>query len=276
MSGVAQGGKAAPSTAWERIELVRNKLRPTARDYIPMLFDHFTELHGDRLFGDDPAIICGIGRFNRMPVTVIAQVKGRNLEENKQSNFAMAHPEGYRKALRAMKQAEKFHRPVICLVDTPGAYCGVGAEERGQHEAVARNQMEMMRLKTPIVTIVLGEGGSGGALALAVCDQLAMLQNATYSVISPRGFASILWKDAGREKEAANMVRITAEDLMEFGVCDAIIPEPMGGAHKNPQLTAEAISSYLRKTFANILLKPIDKLTETRYIKFRKIGAFEE
>lgn len=263
-------------SAWERIELVRGKNRPTARDYIPLLFDHFIELHGDRLYGDDAAIVGGVGRFSRMPVTVIAHVKGRDLEENKKTNFAMPHPEGYRKALRLMKQAEKFRRPVICLVDTPGAYCGVEAEERGQHEAVARNQMEMMRLKTPIISIVLGEGGSGGALALAVCDELAMLQNATYSVISPRGFASILWKDAGREKEAANLIRITAEDLCEFGVCDAIIPEPVGGSQKNPQLAAEAISQYLRGALAKLTEKSIDILLETRYIKFRKIGQFTE
>lgn len=263
-------------TTWERIEIVRAKGRPTARDYIPIIFEHFLEMHGDRYYGDDAAIVGGIARFNRMPVTVIAQVKGRNLEENKKTNFAMAHPEGYRKALRLMKQAEKFHRPVICLVDTPGAYCGIGAEERGQHEAIARNQLEMMRLKTPVVTIVLGEGGSGGALGLAVCDRLAMLQNATYSVISPRGFASILWKDAAREKEAANLIRITAEDLMEFGVCEDIIPEPIGGSHKNPTLAAEAISAYLRKIIPTLIEKPIDNLLETRYIKFRKIGVFTE
>lgn len=263
-----------PLSAWEHIEIVRAKGRPTALDYIPMLFDHFMEMHGDRAFGDDPAIIGGIARLNRIPVTVIAHVKGRNLEENKKRNFAMPHPEGYRKAMRLMKQAEKFHRPVICLVDTPGAYCGIEAEERGQHEAIARNQYEMMRLKTPIISIVLGEGGSGGALALAVCDQLAMMQNATYSVISPRGFASILWKDGAREKEAANLIRITAEDLLEFGVCETIIPEPIGGAHKNPQLTAEAISAYLRKTIVNLIEKPIDNLLETRYSKFRKIGEF--
>ena len=264
------------TTAWERIELVREKKRPTARDYIPLIFEHFIEMHGDRLYGDDEAIIGGVGRFDHRPVTVIAHVKGRNLEENKQSNFAMPHPEGYRKALRLMKQAEKFHRPVICLVDTPGAYCGIAAEERGQHEAIARNQMEMMRLKTPIISVVLGEGGSGGALALAVCDELAMLQNATYSVISPRGFASILWKDATREKEAANLIKITAEDLKRFGVCEHIIPEPVGGAHKNPELTAETISAYLKQSLPNFIQKPIDNLLQTRYIKFRKIGVFEE
>lgn len=268
--------KSKALTAWDRIELVRHKDRPTANDYIGMLFEDFLELHGDRVYGDDAAIVGGIARFGGQPVTVLAQVKGKTLEENKRTNFAMAHPEGYRKALRLMKQAEKFHRPVVCLVDTPGAYCGVEAEERGQHEAVARNQYEMMRLKTPVVSIVLGEGGSGGALGLAVCDRLAMLQNATYSVISPRGFASILWKDVSREKEAANMIRITAEDLLEFGVCEDIIPEPLGGAHKNPQLAAEAISSYLQKIIPNLMQIPLDNLLQKRYSKFRKIGQFQE
>lgn len=263
-------------TAWERIEIVREKNRPTARDYIPAIFDHFIELHGDRLYGDDPAIVGGIARFERQPVTVIAHVKGRNLEENKASNFAMGHPEGYRKALRLMKQAEKFHRPVICLIDTPGAYCGVEAEERGQHEALARNQLEMMSLATPIFSIVLGEGSSGGALGLGVCDKLAMLENATYTIISPRGFASILWKDDSREQEAANLIKITAEDLLKFKICDAIIPEPKDGAHQDPDATARAITQYLRETLPHYTSLPVDELLENRYQKFRVIGEFEE
>lgn len=263
-------------TAWDKITIMKTKGRPTARDYIPMIFDHFIEMHGDRYYGDDPAIIGGIARFNHLPVTVIAQVKGRDLEENKASNFAMPHPEGYRKALRLMKQAEKFHRPVICLVDTPGAYCGMGAEERGQHEAIARNQMEMMSLKTPIFSIVLGEGGSGGALALAVCDQLALMENATYSVISPRGFASILWKDPTREKEAANLIKITADDLTKFGICDHTIPEPRGGAHKNPELAAKSIYKFISDNLSTFINIPIDNLLENRYSKFRKIGVFSE
>ena len=187
-------------TAWERQLLIRDKNRPTVRDYIPRIFTDFYEMHGDRNFGDDGAIIGGIGRLDGIPVTVLAQVKGRNLRENKASNFAMPHPEGYRKALRLAHQAEKFHRPVICLIDTPGAFCGVEAEERGQGEAIARNIAEFMMLKTPVISVVLGEAGSGGALALGVCDDLAMLENALYSVISPRGAASILWKDASREQ----------------------------------------------------------------------------
>lgn len=263
-------------SASERIEIIRHKDRPTIYDYIPMLFDEFCEMHGDRLYGDDHAIIGGIANFRGIPITVIAQVKGRNLEENKRANFAMPHPEGYRKALRLAKQAEKFKRPIVCFIDTPGAFCGVAAEERGQGEAIARNLLEFSRLKTPIISIVLGEGGSGGALALGVCDELAMLENAVYSVISPRGFASILWKDASREKEAADRLRITAEDLLELGVSEAMIEEPAGGAHNNPQQTAENISEYLYRTLQKIMQKDVAILLDSRYNKFRKIGEFEE
>lgn len=263
-------------TAWERLEIVRNKQRPTVKDYIPMIFDDFMEIHGDRLYGDDKAVVCGIATLDGMPVTVIGQVKGRNLNENKESNFAMMHPEGYRKALRAMKQAQKFNRPVVCFIDTPGAFCGIEAEERGQGEAIARNLFEVIMLKTPIVSIVLGEGGSGGALALGVCDELAMLENAQYSVISPRGFASILWKDGSREKEAANIMKITAEDLVELKVAEAIIPEPQGGAHNDPTQTAENIKEYLLSAIDRLKGTEGDELIEKRYEKFRKIGVFEE
>ena len=263
-------------TASERIDIVHHKGRPTIRDYIPLLFDEFCELHGDRLFGDDQAMLGGIANFRGIPITVIAEVKGRNLEENKRSNFAMPHPEGYRKALRLAKQAEKFHRPVVFFIDTPGAFCGIGAEERGQGEAIARNLLELSRLKTPIISIVLGEGGSGGALALGVCDELAMLENAVYSVISPRGFASILWKDASREREAADRLHITAEDLLKLQVCDAIIEEPTGGAHNNPQQTAENISHYLFAALQKIMRKEVAFLLDSRYNKFRKIGEFDE
>ncbi len=266
----------AEMTAYERLLLVRNKNRPTVRDYIPLIFDDFFELHGDRLFGDDGAIIGGVCSFRGKPVTVLAQVKGRNLDENKASNFSMPHPEGYRKALRLAKQAEKFHRPVICLIDTPGAFCGVEAEKRGQGEAIARNLMEFMTLRTQVISVVLGEGGSGGALALGVCDELAMLENALYSVISPRGFASILWKDAAREQEACNLLKITAEDLQALGVCDAIIPEALGGAHNSAEQTAEFLSDYLSAALKRKLRKGIDELLAERYTKFRKIGAFAE
>ncbi|MGN1101423.1 MAG: acetyl-CoA carboxylase carboxyl transferase subunit alpha, partial [Huintestinicola sp.] len=217
-------------TPYERLEIIRNKKRPTIRDYLPLIFNDFFELHGDRLFGDDGAILGGIGRLGNIPVTVIAEVKGRDIFENKASNFAMPHPEGYRKALRLARQAEKFHRPVICFIDTPGAFCGVAAEKRGQGEAIARNLAEFMVLRTPVISVVLGEGGSGGALALGVCDELGMLENSIYSVISPRGFASILWKDASKEREACNIMRVTAEDAVNLGIAEAIIPEPEGGA----------------------------------------------
>lgn len=263
-------------SATQRLEIIREKTRPTVNDYIPAIFNHFTELHGDRLYGDDAAILSGIATIDGTPVTVIAQVKGRNLEENKKSNFSMPHPEGYRKALRLAKQAEKFHRPVICLVDTPGAFCGVEAEKRGQGEAIAKNIAEFMTLRTPVISVVLGEGGSGGALALAVCDELAMLENALYSVISPRGFASILWKDPAREKEAAELMKITAENLVEFGVCDKIIAEPLGGAHNDPSATAENISDYLIEAIGRLTKIDIDTLLENRYQKFRRIGMFTE
>jgi acetyl-CoA carboxylase carboxyl transferase subunit alpha len=263
-------------TATDRLALIRLKNRPTVNNYIPLIFNNFTELHGDRHYGDDAAILGGIAEFNSMPVTVIAQVKGRDIEENKRTNFAMPHPEGYRKALRLAKQAEKFGRPVICLVDTPGAFCGIEAEERGQGEAIARNLMEFMQLKVPVISIILGEGGSGGALALAVCDELAVLENALYSVISPRGFASILWKDPSREKEAAELMKITSEDLLKFGVCEKIISEPAGGAHNDHRATADSISEYLSGAVKKFCALDVETLLQKRYEKFRKIGMFIE
>lgn len=263
-------------TAWERLQLIHTKGRPTIRDYIPQIFTDWYEMHGDRLFGDDKAIMGGIARLDGVPVTIIAEVKGRDINENKACNFAMPHPEGYRKALRLAKQAEKFHRPVICFIDTPGAFCGVEAEKRGQGEAIARNLMEFMRLKTPIISVVLGEGGSGGALALGVCDCLAVLENSIYSVISPRGFASILWKDAGKEKEACSIMKITAEDMIELGVAEKVIEEPLGGAHNDIGQTAENIAEFLYKTLPKKMKIDIDVLLNERYTKFRKIGEFTE
>ena len=262
--------------ASKKLDIIRMKGRPTVNDYIPMIFDDFFEMHGDRLYGDDGAIMGGVAYFQGTPVTVIAQVKGRNLEENKASNFGMPHPEGYRKALRLARQAEKFHRPVICLIDTAGAFCGVEAEERGQGEAIARDIMEFMTLKTPIISIILGEGGSGGALALGVCDELAMLENAIYSVISPRGFASLLWKDASREKEAADIMKITAEDLKTLGVCDHVIDEPAEGAHTDAEATANAIKEYIFAALQRKFQKGLDELLNERYNKFRTIGEFSE
>jgi len=263
-------------TAWERLQLVHTKGRPTINDYIPLIFNDFFEMHGDRLFGDDHAIMGGIAKLNDIPVTIIAQVKGRDINENKYCNFAMPLPEGYRKALRLAKQAEKFHRPVICFIDTPGAYAGIAAEERGQGEAIAKNIAEFMTLRTPIISIVLGEGGSGGALALGVCDELAMLENAQYSVVSPRGFASILWKDASREEEACNIMKITAEDMVRLGVAEKIIKEPLGGAHNDLDKISENIKEYLSHKIPEKLQKDIDKLLKERYTKFRKIGEFTE
>ncbi|WP_297959424.1 acetyl-CoA carboxylase carboxyltransferase subunit alpha [uncultured Ruminococcus sp.] len=263
-------------SAWERLQIVHAKGRPTIKDYIPQIFTDWYEMHGDRLFGDDRAIIGGLARLDGEPVTIIAEVKGRDLNENKVCNFAMPHPEGYRKALRIARQAEKFHRPIICFIDTPGAFCGVAAEERGQGEAIAKNIAEFMTLRTPIISIVLGEGGSGGALALGVCDELAMLENAEYSVLSPRGFASILWKDASREQEASELMKITAEDMVRLGVAEAIIEEPLGGAHNDLDKISENIHEYLSHKIPEKCKKDIDVLLKERYTKFRKIGAFTE
>jgi acetyl-CoA carboxylase carboxyl transferase subunit alpha len=263
-------------TAWDKVSIARLVERPTALDYINRIFDCFMELHGDRYYGDDSAIVGGIARFNGIPVTVIAQQKGNNTKENIQRNFGMPNPEGYRKALRLMKQAEKFHRPVICIVDTPGAYCGLGAEERGQGEAIARNLMEMSNLKTPIISIVIGEGGSGGALAMAVADEVWMLEHAIYSILSPEGFASILFKDASRAKEAANTMKITAQDLINFGIIDRIIKEPLGGAHTNVDEMAANIKRNLEESINRLTREPIEALLTKRYYKFRKIGKVVE
>lgn len=263
-------------SAWERLQLVHNVNRPTIKDYLPLIFTDYYEMHGDRLYGDDNAIYGAIGRLDGRPVTIIAQVKGRDINENKACNFAMPHPEGYRKALRLARQAEKFHRPVICFIDTPGAFCGIAAEERGMGEAIAKNIAEFMTLRTPVISIVLGEGGSGGALALGVCDELAILENAQYSVLSPRGFASILWKEASREQEASEIMRITAEDMVSLGVAETIIEEPLGGAHNDLDKISENIKEYLSKIIPEKCEKDIDVLLKERYTKFRKIGAFIE
>ncbi|MDR0315907.1 MAG: acetyl-CoA carboxylase carboxyltransferase subunit alpha [Treponema sp.] len=260
----------------QRVDLLKNLGRPTIRDYIPLLFRDFTEFHGDRYFSDDPALLGGIGLFNDIPVTIISQVRAKDIEGLQKINFSMPHPEGYRKALRLAKQAEKFQRPVICFIDTPGAFCGVGAEERGQGEAIARNLHEFMMLKVPVVSIVLGEGGSGGALAIGVCDELAMLENALYSVISPKGFASILWKDGSREREAAEMIKITSGDLKSFGICDYIVAEPDGGAAKDVNVTAANIAAWLRDSLGRLTKENYEGLPDKRYQKFRKMGMFTE
>lgn len=261
-------------TPWESVEIARHKDRPTGKYYIETIFKDFIEFHGDRSFGDDSSIIGGIGVFNDINVTVIAITKGSNTTENIERNFGMPNPEGYRKALRLMKQAEKFKRPVICFIDTPGAFPGLGAEERGQGQAIANNLFELSRLKTSIISILTGEGGSGGALALAVADRVFMLEHSIYSVLSPEGFASILWKDASRVKEAASVMKITAKDLKEFNIIDDIIKEPRGGAHKNSTKTVENIKKIIASSLQELTGKELDDLVEERYNKFRKMGNF--
>lgn len=261
-------------TPWEKVEIARHKDRPTGKYYIDNIFKDFIEFHGDRNFGDDKSIIGGIASINNNNVTVIAITKGSNTTENIERNFGMPNPEGYRKALRLMKQAEKFRRPVICFVDTPGAFCGIGAEERGQGEAIANNLFELSRLKTPIISIVTGEGGSGGALALTVADKICMLEHSIYSILSPEGFASILWKDPSRAKDAAGVMKITANDLKEFNIVDKIIKEPRGGAHKNPVKMAECIKKSILEALDEVEEKEIDILLTERYDKFRRIGNF--
>lgn len=263
-------------SAMDKLTLSRMVERPTALDYIEKIFDIFIELHGDRYYGDDPCIIGGIARLGDLAVTVIGQQKGRNTKENVQRNFGMPNPEGFRKALRLMKQAEKFQRPVICFIDTPGANPGIGAEERGQGEAIAKNLMEMINLKTPVISIVIGEGGSGGALALSVADEIWMLEHSVYAILSPEGFASILWKDSSKAKEAAQMMKITAQDLKELALIDRILPEPLGGAHKDPQAMAEVIKENLLTIPFRNMRQKIDEVVHNRYAKYRRTGVFSE
>ena len=254
--------------AFDKVKLARSNNRPTGKDYIQNIFTDFYELHGDRRYADDPAVIGGIARLGELPVTVIAIEKGRHAKERAYRNFGSPNPEGYRKALRLMKQAEKFHRPVICFVDTSGAYCGIGAEERGQGQAIAENLSEMMTLKTPIISILAGEGGSGGALALAVADQVWMLENAVYSVISPEGCASILWKDASKASEAAANLKLTAEDALSFSVIERIIPEKEIGKGDFYLI----LKATLMKQLAGLIGIPSTELIQKRYLRFRKIG----
>lgn len=259
---------------WDRVQIARHPARPTTLDYISLLFENFIELHGDRCFGDDEAIVGGIAEFKGQPVTIIGHQRGKDTKENIRRNFGMPHPEGYRKALRLMKQAEKFKRPIICFIDTKGAYPGKAAEERGQSEAIAKNLFEMAGLKVPVICIVIGEGGSGGALALGVGDRIFMLENSTYSVISPEGAASILWKDATQAKRAAESMQITAPDLNRLGVIDAIIPEVKGGAHRNMDEQAEAIEAVLQQSLPELLHLSSEELVNQRYMKFKKIGQY--
>lgn len=261
---------------WDRVQVARHSERPTTLDYIQELFTDFIELHGDRCFGDDQAIIGGIAFFEGQPITVVGHQRGKSTKENIRRNFGMPHPEGYRKALRLMKQAEKFNRPIVCFIDTKGAYPGKAAEERGQSEAIAKNLFEMAGLQVPIISIVIGEGGSGGALGLGVSNRLFMLENSTYSVISPEGAASILWKDATLAKQAAEAMKITAHDLKSMNIIDDIIPEVAGGAHRNIKEQASSIKKYLNETLEELLRLSADQLIEDRYNKYRSIGEFLE
>lgn len=259
---------------WDRVQIARHPNRPTTLDYIPLLFTDFFECHGDRCFGDDEAIVAGIGKFQGVPVTIIGHQRGKDTKENIRRNFGMPHPEGYRKALRLMKQADKFRRPIICFIDTKGAYPGKAAEERGQSEAIARNLFEMAGLRVPVICIVIGEGGSGGALALGVGNHIHMLENSTYSVISPEGAASILWKDASKAKLAAEKMKITAPDLKELSVIDEIIPEIKGGAHKDKELQAQAIHQAILQSLKELVRLSEDELIQQRYDKYKAIGEF--
>lgn len=260
-------------TAWDKVTMARRLERPKALDYINSIFEDFIEFHGDRCYGDDKAIVGGIASLEGMTVTVIGEQKGKNVKENMQRNFGMPEPEGYRKALRLMKQAEKFKRPIITFIDTPGAYPGMGAEERGQGEAIARNIMEMSRLKVPIICIVIGEGSSGGALALGVGDKIVMLENSVYSILSPEGFASILYKDSTKAKEAAEDMKATAKDLKKLGIIDDIIKEDKEGAEKDFEGLTEELKKYILKNIKKLQKISPEELIEGRYEKFRNMNG---
>ncbi|ALJ56941.1 Acetyl-coenzyme A carboxylase carboxyl transferase subunit alpha [Candidatus Xiphinematobacter sp. Idaho Grape] len=263
-------------TAWQRVQLARHTSRPYFLDYIRKVFTDFVELKGDRYFGDDPSMPCGLAKIDGMPCVVIGQQKGRNVKENLLRNFGSPHPEGYRKALRLMHMGEKFHLPIVALIDTPGAYPGIGAEERHIAKAIAVNIQEMMVLRTPIVAAIIGEGGSGGALGIGVADRLLMLENAYYSVISPEGCAAILWKHRKYAPEAAEALKANAFDLYKQGIVDELVPEPFGGAHQDIEATANYLKSALVAALRSIRKLPMEQLLCERYSKFRKIGIFSE
>ncbi|WP_449598845.1 acetyl-CoA carboxylase carboxyl transferase subunit alpha [Niallia sp. Marseille-Q9988] len=260
---------------WDRVQIARHPNRPTTLDYISHLFTDFIELHGDRGFGDDEAIVGGIAKYKGLPVTIVGHQRGKDTKENIRRNFGMPHPEGYRKALRLMKQADKFNRPIICFIDTKGAYPGKAAEERGQSEAIAKNLFEMASMQVPIVCIVIGEGGSGGALALGVGNHIHMLENSTYSVITPEGAASILWKDAGQAKQSAEKMKITAPDLKGLGIIDSIIREVKGGAHHDIKEQAVQIDEVLYASLKELKGMTKEELVNHRYDKFKNIGAYK-
>jgi acetyl-CoA carboxylase carboxyl transferase subunit alpha len=265
---------AQPHPAWTRVLLARHAKRPHSLDYIERLFTNFSEIHGDRAFGDDPAIVAGMADFDGHPIVIVAEQKGRDTKQKVLRNFGMPKPEGYRKALRAMQMAAKFNRPIIAFLDTPGAYPGIDAEERGQAEAIARNLREMSRLPVPVISVCIGEGGSGGALALGVANVVLMLENAVYSVISPESCAAIIYRDAGKAEQAAAALRLTAPDLMGFGIIDGIVPEPPGGAHEDPDAAAASLREHLLRYLHDLAPLPPDQLIELRYAKFRNMGNF--
>jgi len=261
---------------WQRVQLARHPKRPYTLDYIDMIMSDFMELHGDLLFADDKAIVTGLAKINGIKLVVMGHQKGRDTKENLMRNFGSAHPEGYRKAMRVMRLAEKFKLPIVIFIDTPGAYPGIGAEERGQAEAIAQNLEEMIAVKVPIVIFVIGEGGSGGALGIGVGDRICVLENAYYSVISPEGCAAILWKDRARAPDAAKALRLTADDLFDLGIIDEVIEEPLGGAHRDPEKVADTIKETIKKHLSELVKLSEEELLEQRYKKFRKIGVFKE
>lgn len=263
-------------TAIDIVRLARHTRRPTTLDYISLIFKDFIELHGDRRFSDDSAIVGGVGFLEEIPVTIVGHQKGRNVKENIHRNFGMAHPEGYRKAMRLMEEAERFGRPVISFIDTPGAYPGIGAEERGQAEAIAQNLYRMSALNVPTMSVVTGEGGSGGALGIGVTDRIYMLSNAIYSVISPEGCASILWRDAAKSPDAAEALKLTAKDLLRFRIIDAIIEEPYSGAHDDHPGAAKRIKVRLLRDLRALLKMPLPELLSDRYEKYRRMGIYQE
>src|SRR5256714_3734426 len=263
------------TTAFERVQLARHPERPYTLDFVERMFENFTEIHGDRRFADDPAIVCGFARFHGMPVLVVGHQKGRDTKQRQFRNFGMPKPEGYRKAMRAMKLAEKFERPIFCFIDTPGAYPGIDAEERGQAEAIAYNLREMAKLTVPVLVTVIGEGGSGGALAIGVGDQVMMLENSIYSVISPEGCAAILWKDSGQAARAAEQLRLTAEDLYHEEIVDQVIEEPVGGAHTSHDEAARLLESALSARLAESITHNLEERLSRRYRKLRQMGKWE-
>jgi acetyl-CoA carboxylase carboxyl transferase subunit alpha len=263
-------------TPWQKAQISRHPNRPYTLDYIDAMMTDFIEMHGDRTYADDPAIVCGLAKFDGMPLVVIGHQKGRSTKEKIYRNFGMPNPEGYRKALRIMRFAERFQKPVLTFIDTPGAYPGIGAEERGQGESIARNLAVMSQLKVPVLTVVIGEGGSGGALALGVADRVLMLEHSTYSVISPEGCAAILWNDGAKASEAAELLKITAQDLFQMKIIDEVVEEPIGGAHRDPHRTAELLKEAIIRNLADIRNVPLPELLLQRYERLRRIGVFDQ